>query len=404
MQGQGSLLEGVETESQSHRMRVGGGEMEVDIVGGDRSFGNLNLEYQYISNQMEMLAGFDSSFFKTRYHAIDFYFSQFHLRHSDVRIGIKREYFRIPSVYYMSSTRLGLSDSTVYVSVKAYARYRYDNLDNGIVPKRGISFELGGDYSFIRQEKMGSFWGNGDESWYVHEEPLLAVNMKLRYYYTPNNGRFTIIPQLYARTNLNKDFDECGFYEHNLAGGMVDGRFFETQMPFVGVNNTYDLDFRTGVARLDLRYNIWGKSYISLIGNVLAKDNWGIDMRTFATVFNHETHAINEHLLWGSDVIYGDLDEPVILTVSITGVDDLRAAANGILITPTIVLDNIKVQAGSELKAVRVFAPNGSLVHEVKNMGDNVATLSLSHLPTGVYLVEAATVNGYRVTKRIIKQ
>ena len=125
---------------------------------------------------------------------------------------------------------------------------------------------------------------------------------------------------------------------------------------------------------------------------------------TFATVFNHETHAINEHLLWGSDVIYGDLDEPVILTVSITGVDDLRAAANGILITPTIVLDNIKVQAGSELKAVRVFAPNGSLVHEVKNMGDNVATLSLSHLPTGVYLVEAATVNGYRVTKRIIKQ
>ena len=37
-------------------------------------------------------------------------------------------------------------------------------------------------------------------------------------------------------------------------------------------------------------------------------------------------------------------------------------------------------------------------------MGDNVATLSLSHLPTGVYLVEAATVNGYRVTKRIIKQ
>lgn len=125
---------------------------------------------------------------------------------------------------------------------------------------------------------------------------------------------------------------------------------------------------------------------------------------TFATVFDHETHAINEHLLWGSDVIYGDLDEPVILTVSITGVDDLRAAANGILITPTIVLDNIKVQAGSELKAVRVFAPNGSLVHEVKNMGDNVATLSLSHLPTGVYLVEAATVNGYRVTKRIIKQ
>ena len=262
----------------------------VGVRYGIRSFGNLNLEYQYISNQMEMLAGFDSSFFKTRYHAIDFYFSQFHLRHSDVRIGIKREYFRIPSVYYMSSTRLGLSDSTVYVSVKAYARYRYDNLDNGIVPKRGISFELGGDYSFIRQEKMGSFWGDGDESWYVHEEPLLAVNVKLRYYYTPNNGRFTIIPQLYARTNLNKDFDECGFYEHNLAGGMVDGRFFETQMPFVGVNNTYDLDFRTGVARLDLRYNIWGKSYISLIGNVLAKDNWGIDMSTFATVFKPDLY------------------------------------------------------------------------------------------------------------------
>lgn len=242
---------------------------------GIRSFGNLNLEYQYTANQMELLGWEDSVLFRFRRHTIDFYFSQFHLRHSDVRIGVRAEYYGFPSLYNMISNKLGMSDSTNYFYAKTYARYRFDNLDNGIVPKHGLFLEAGGEYSFVRLERQGSRYSidDDDSEWINHNYivPHLVANFKLRYYITPNNGRFTIIPQIYARYTFS-EFDECGFHERNLLGGLMDGRFLETHLPFVGVNTTYDMGYREAVGRLDLRYNLWGKSFLTFRGNVLASD------------------------------------------------------------------------------------------------------------------------------------
>jgi hypothetical protein len=124
----------------------------------------------------------------------------------------------------------------------------------------------------------------------------------------------------------------------------------------------------------------------------------------FATVIDNEVIWMNEYLQWGSDVVYGDLDEPQLLTIAYSGVNDVNALGNKISIYPTLVRDMIHVKSGSELLSVRVYSPNGSRVDEVKHVGDNHTSLNLSHLPTGVYLVEATTVNGTHAVTRIVKR
>ena len=125
---------------------------------------------------------------------------------------------------------------------------------------------------------------------------------------------------------------------------------------------------------------------------------------SFRTVINGEVVNINEKLAWGSDMLYGDLDEPVKLTVSSTGVEDITKLTDGIVITPTIVRDMIHVRSGSLLKAVVIYSMNGTAVEMVQDINNNEAVVNMCNVPAGVYMVEAVTVNGNHVVKRIVKQ
>ncbi len=122
----------------------------------------------------------------------------------------------------------------------------------------------------------------------------------------------------------------------------------------------------------------------------------------FATVIDGETMWMNEHVSWLSDIIYGDLDEPMQLTIASSELDGVRQSQDGITITPTLVRDVVTVIAGSPLQQVSVLAPNGACVARQKCL-DNTATLHLEHLPAGVYLVEATTLGGTHTVRRIIK-
>jgi len=240
---------------------------------GIRSFGNLNFEYQYTSNQLELLSTNDSSFTQFKRHSVDFYFSQLHLHHSDWRIGVRGDYYRIPSMYHSTYEVIGLSDSTRYLSVRGYIRYCFDNLDNGIAPRHGIALVLLGEYPLKRCEKRGSDY-YGWYNWYEHHEITAFFTVNFRSYFTPRGGKLTLIPQFYARLARKPGgFDECGFHEHTLVGGLMTGRLLETQMPFAGVVNTYDLSYNAGIARIDFRYNIWGKNYFTLMANALLSES-----------------------------------------------------------------------------------------------------------------------------------
>ena len=126
---------------------------------------------------------------------------------------------------------------------------------------------------------------------------------------------------------------------------------------------------------------------------------------TFETIYKGKVVNINEKLTWGSDVVYGDLDEPVILTIQkSSGIDDVDAYSDRILITPTLVRDMLNVRAGALLQSLAVYTVNGSCLMRLTDIGDNRASLNLGDLDQGVYLVEAISATGTRVTKRIVKQ
>ncbi len=125
---------------------------------------------------------------------------------------------------------------------------------------------------------------------------------------------------------------------------------------------------------------------------------------TFATVINGETIKFNEQLSWVSDIIYGDLDDPVLLTVGSSGVHDVQALSASITITPTLVQDVVNVRSDALLQTVTVYSSSGSIVQRVSQAGDHVVSINLSHVSAGVYFVEATTTDGYRVVKEIIKQ
>ncbi len=122
----------------------------------------------------------------------------------------------------------------------------------------------------------------------------------------------------------------------------------------------------------------------------------------FATVYGGETMWFDEELPWRGDWIYGDLDEPQLLHLKVSGINDV-AAHSGIMVSPTVVTDVVHVEAGDLLTSVSLYSASGKLLQRLAP-GDNHATLNMSYLFSGVYLVEATTQSGARTTKRIVKK
>lgn len=125
---------------------------------------------------------------------------------------------------------------------------------------------------------------------------------------------------------------------------------------------------------------------------------------SFATEIDGQVVPINEKLVWFSDAIYGDLDDPQIFTLNVSGIDGVRVDGNCITITPTLVRDMINVRSSGTLESVRVHSASGALVEKLEKIDDSKASLNLSHLAAGVYFVIATGTDGGQVTKRIVKQ
>ena len=107
-----------------------------------------------------------------------------------------------------------------------------------------------------------------------------------------------------------------------------------------------------------------------------------------------------------------DLEKgPNVLKVS-TGLPCQGVYEETLVVAPEPILfpnptrDHISVyyDYASEPFMVRVFAPNGQLVHEENRKGENIQTqISLSGLPQGIYYLEISG-NGFKKTQKVIKQ
>ena len=183
-------------------------------------------------------------------------FSQFHLLNLFIIAGAS-----YTSTYFDNVSMEGSVIDTLWFEptkfVTPFLNVKFDNLDDAYFAKRGLFANLYSQY----------YWDpkNGKNN-------NCDLSLALQYHWTPNHGRLTLIPQVYGHYFFNETFL---YGLRHKCGGEIAGRHFENQLPFVGFNYVEDFGITPSlftIARLDLRYNFYGKHYLTAMYNTLLRE------------------------------------------------------------------------------------------------------------------------------------
>ncbi len=233
----------------------------INITG---AYSSLNLAtfkvaYDY-SSQHFKFNGFDSNVSSINYvqNKVSAYISQFHLLNINSAIGISYHATSFDDAGLLNFTNdsitPGLSSISHFQSnhlLNPFIEISYDDLDNPYFAHHGIKTALTGNINF---DLTGSSNTTQD------------LGYSIQGYITPNEGKITIIPQLYSRCV----FGEPAYVNlWNVVGGEVAERHTDFQMPFIGIAHVKEAPDFTSIARLDLRYNFIGKHYLTASYNFL---------------------------------------------------------------------------------------------------------------------------------------
>ena len=176
------------------------------------------------------------------------YISQFHILNLSAAAGLSFSY----TTFDKSSIEEESEYDRYFVQNKLltpFINVTYDNLDDAYFAKHGILAHLNARYHINCDSINRDF----------------DIGYAFQYYITPGNGKVTITPQVYGRYVS----DTCYFNLQSLYGGEIAGRHFEEQMPFIGFNGV-DASFQNScILRCDVRYNFYGKHYLTAMYNYL---------------------------------------------------------------------------------------------------------------------------------------
>ena len=221
------------------------------------SLANFNIAYDYRNEHFRTTNVYADNYTSLNYRQqkVSAYISQFHLLNLSITGGASYT----STTYYNSSLEESFLDSLWFVPntfITPYLNVVYDNLDDAYFARHGLYANMNTHYYWDFKERKDS---NFD------------IGYALQYYYTPNNGKFTIIPQLYGRYFLNETY----LYNiRNRCGGELLGRHFENQLPFIGISYSETFGINPSmitIARCDLRYNFYGNHYLTAMYNILLR-------------------------------------------------------------------------------------------------------------------------------------
>ena len=214
------------------------------------SVANISLAYDYRNDHFKVLFdNYRNVNLRYQQQKLSTYFSQFHLLNINTSVGASYT----STTFDMFSLDEGM-DSTYFAVnrlLSPFVNLEYDNLDDAYFAKHGIKTRLTGRWHFDTK----SHWSSYPE-----------ISLAFQSYITSRNGRFTIIPQTYARYLFgNPEY----FNLFNMFGGEIEGRHFEQQMPFIGYASVEQTENKYHILRCDLRYNVYGKHYLTAMYNGL---------------------------------------------------------------------------------------------------------------------------------------
>ena len=187
----------------------------------------------------------------------ELYLSGLKLSYFDIRLGLQNDIFNDNSQYHFLSAVSAGANRKEMNKVEDYMSLRFnasfDNMNDGYFPTKGLRVNL--DYTWNFTDFKSPLTHGG-----LH---ILAGSIKG----VLSTGRiFSFIPSLSLRYILG---DREPVVYANVVGGSLPGRYFEQQLPFVGLLNTTFLDRRLTLARGDFRFNVYGNHYLTGIFNYL---------------------------------------------------------------------------------------------------------------------------------------
>ncbi len=187
------------------------------------------------------------------------YISEFHLRHIQAAVGMESErisYYQKPNnMLYINAE--SENQSYTNTSFGPFTKLKFDNMDDAYFATKGIDASLEAHWRFDHQHK--------DTIGNLAPSNFADICLYVKGYLS--SKRITFIPQFYSRMIIGEN---RLYAYHNNIGSNIFGRIYDYQLPFIGLNHATDL---TGemkcvhVARLDVRYNIRQKSYLTAIFN-----------------------------------------------------------------------------------------------------------------------------------------
>ena len=260
------------------------------------NLGNFSLAYDYRNEHYKaMLFSKSNSNLQYSQHKISAYVSPFYLINFSNVIGVS-----YTATLFDRLTPLDFSNDTIDQALisssnfqnnyllSPYIKVSYDNRDLSYFAKHGINTTL-------------KFLVHFDLKGKAKTAP--EISYSFLGFLTPNNGRYTIIPQVYARCIFGSPtFSNLW----NIAGGEIASRHFDQQFPFIGIRHADYVNDLAAVLRCDLRYRLFEKHYITAIYNFLYGSN----------LFG-ENHSITEDNIYsgiGLQYAYNSIIGPISLT------------------------------------------------------------------------------------------
>ena len=246
---------------------------------------NFNFSYMFQYNDINIYREGNRAYNTTyKYHLGEFGFSDVWYKNLRFGLGLRFEYYKYKDFLYKKPELANLDiESEHFLSY--FAQVHYNTYDKGYFPSRGTDFKAA--YS-LYTDNMAQY--NDHAPFSALSGSWVSV--------LPVTRRFSIIPSIYGRVLIGKDFP---YPLQNSIGGEVPGLYVPQQLPFAGVTHMELMDNAIMIASLKFRQRMGSIHYITLAGN------YGLtDSNFFELPKGKQLYGISAG--YGMDSIFGPLE------------------------------------------------------------------------------------------------
>ena len=194
-------------------------------------------------------------------HSERLYFSNLKWKRLDFNLGAQYRYYALsPKSKYGYDIYMRNPEQTRGGFLGLFGNATLYTMDRSYYPSKGMKLTFGGDYDFKKQDD-GVF------------DPVMTGYFNFNGV-VPLGNHFALLPELHLRAMLENNFAPASYdssnpkfsiSHKNYVGGMIPGRYFDGQIPFIGFGDVYQAGPLVGVAQMGLRAQL-GSFYMTATG------------------------------------------------------------------------------------------------------------------------------------------